>query len=117
MKNTIDLLNGLQVSKSVNFEKNVIKNLPADVKKIYLSSCGMSWEGRGSYNYFLDVEINDIRVTLKERTTDAQSYDNYKDLESGTRKFENWIKATALMLLDENRDFIIELTQEEEDNE
>ena len=117
MKNSIDFLNGLPVAKSANFQNNVIKNLPEGVNQIYLDSCSMErCSGYGSYNFVLRLEINNVSITLRSHTNDSQSFDAYKDLEWGTRNFENWIKATALMLLDENRDLIIELIQEE-DNE
>jgi hypothetical protein len=116
MKNSIDFLNGLPVAKSANFQNNVIKNLPEGVNQIYLDSCGMErCSGYGSYNYFLRLEINNISMNLKRHTNDSQSFDAYQDLENGTRKFENWIKSVALTLLDENKDYIIE--QIEEDNE
>lgn len=115
MKTTIDFLNGLPVSKTANFQKNVIKNLPEGVNKIYLDSCGMErCSGYGSYNFFLRVEINNISMNLKEHTNSAPAFDAYQDLEMGTRNFENWIKATALMLLDENKDLIIEQISDEE---
>ena len=117
MKNTIDFLNGLPVAKSANFQNNVIKNLPEGINQIYLNSCGMErCSGYGSYNSFLKVEINNISMNLKLHTNDAPNFDAYQDLEHGTRKFENWIKSTTLILLDENKDYIIELIQEE-DNE
>jgi len=115
MKNSVDFLNGLPLAKSANFQKNVIKNLPEGVNSIYIDSCGMErCSGYGSYNFFLRVEINNISMNLKEHTNSAPAFDDYQDLEHGNRNFENWIKATALMLLDENKDLIIELIQEEE---
>ena len=118
MKTTIDFLNGLPVAKSANFQKNVIKNLPEGVTQIYLDSCGMErCSGYGSYNFFLRVEINNITMNLKEHTNSAPAFDAYQDLEYGSRNFENWIKATELMLLDENKDLIIELIAEEEEND
>jgi hypothetical protein len=115
MKTSIDFLNGLPVAKSANFKKNVIKNLPDGITKIYLDSCGMErCSGYGSYNSFLRVEINNISMNLKLHTNSAPAFDAYQDLDNGTRNFENWIKSTALMLLDENKDLIIELISEEE---
>jgi hypothetical protein len=117
MKTTIDFLNGLPVAKSANFQKNVIKNLPKGINQIYLDSCSMErCSGYGSYNFVLRLEINNVSHALRSHTNDSESFDNYKDLEHGTRNFENWIKSTALMLLDDNKDLIIELI-EEEDNE
>jgi hypothetical protein len=113
----IDFLNGLPVSKSANFQNNVIKNLPEGVDKIYLDSCGMErCSGYGSYNYFLRLEINNFSMNLKQHTNDSQSFDDYQYLESGTRNFENWVKSVTLSLLDQNKDSIIELIDEENEN-
>lgn len=114
MKTSISVLNSITKKSSKNFENKLAKLLPEGVNEIYLSSVGMSWEGRGSYNYFVDISINgDSIFRLKERTTDSMSYDSYQDLDYGTTKFDNWAKNTALMLLEENQDLIIEYLNEE----
>ena len=111
----VDFLNGLPVAKSANFENNVIKSLPEGVTQIYLDSCGMErCSGYGSYNFFLRVEINNNYVTLKEHTNSAPAFDHFVDLEYGSRSYQNWIKATTLMLLEQNKDLIIELIQQQD---
>jgi len=113
MKTKVDFLNGLHASaKSENFENKVLKLLPNGVTQIYLNTCTMEWLGRGSYNYKLDLEINGSDVTLRERTTDAPSYDAYQSMEYGSREYGNWIKNTVLMLLENNTDLVIELITE-----
>ena len=109
MKNIVNLINALPIAKTANFEKNVIKLLPEGVEKIYLDTCGMQRaSGYGSYNFFLEADVNGKRVVLKSHTNSSPSWDAYQDLEQGTRKFENWIKATALWLLEEGKEEILE---------
>lgn len=116
MKTTIDFLNGLQFKNTKNFQNNVIKLLPEGVEKVYLSTVGMKRLGTGSYNFFLDIEINGINTTLNSFTNSSPAWDYYTDLELGTRSFENWAKQTTLMILEDKKEEIIELIQEE-DNE
>jgi len=115
MKNTTDILNGLPMKQSENFKKNVFKALPAGVKSIYLISVGMTIVGRGAYIYFLHLEINDERITLTIRTNTAPDYDDFMDLEFGTRTFENWCKATTLKILDRHCETLGEALQEPSD--
>lgn len=114
MKTTIDFLNGLNFKNTKNFQNNVIKTLPEGVEKIYLSTVGMKRLGTGSYNFFLDIEINGIDITLKYFTNSSPAWDFWTDLELGTRAFENWAKQTTLMILEEKKGEIIELISEEE---
>ena len=107
MKN-LDLLIGLGFQNTANFTNNVAKSLPSGVDKAYLSSVGIEWRGRGSYNYFLDIEINGEMMTLKKHTHDSMAYDNYKDMETGTRALDNFKKQVALMLLEECQYQIVE---------
>lgn len=116
MKTTIDFLNGLQFKNTKNFQNNVIKLLPEGVEKVYLSTVGMKRLGTGSYNFFLDIEINGINTSLNSFTNSSPAWDYYTDLELGTRGFENWAKQTTLMILEDKKEEIIELIQEE-DNE
>jgi hypothetical protein len=112
MKNSTDYLNGLQITNTKNFENNIIKTLPEGVEKVYLSSCGIRKVGTGSYNYFLDLDINGESITLKKFTHSSPDYDYYTDLEFGTRNFENWLKKTALSVIEHNEDTIIELIED-----
>lgn len=114
MKTTIDFLNGLNFKNTANFQNKVIKNLPSGVEKVYLSTVGMKRLGTGSYNFFLDIEINGIDVTLKSFTNTSPSWDFWTDLELGTRAFENWAKQTTLMILEDRKEEIIELISQEE---
>ncbi len=114
MKNSIDFLNGLKFKNTTNFQSNVIKTLPGGVTKIYLSTVGMRRLGTGSYNSFLDLEINGINSTLTYFTNSSPAWDFWTDLELGTRAFENWAKQTALMILENRKDEILELISEEE---
>ena len=114
MKNSIDFLNGLNFKNTQNFQNNVIKNLPEGVEQIYLSTVGMKRVGTGSYNFFLDVEINGINITLKYFTNSSPAWDFWTDLELGTRSFENWAKQTTLMILENKKEEIIELISEKE---
>ena len=75
MKTTIDFLNGLNFKNTANFQNNVIKTLPEGVEKVYLSTVGMKRLGTGSYNFFLDVEINGIDITLKYFTNSSPVLD------------------------------------------
>lgn len=114
MKTTVNFINALPIANSANFEKNVIKLLPEGVEKIYLDACGMERaSGYGSYNFFLAIEINGKYLKIKSNTNSSPSWDAYQDLETGTRNFENWIKATTLWLLEEKEDEIIELITSE----
>ncbi len=107
------ILNSIS-EKSANFENKVSKLLPEGINEIYLSSCGMTWLGRGSYSYILKIGINNEvdSMTLTRRTTDSMYYDYYKSLDYGSYQFNNWVKNTALMLLEENKDRIIEFLSE-----
>lgn len=116
MKTTIDFLNGLRFDNTANFQKNVINILPEGVNKIYLSTVGMKRLGTGSYNFFLDVEINGNQITLTDFTNSSPAWDFWTDLETGTRAYDNWAKQTTLMLLEERKDRIIELIADEEND-
>jgi hypothetical protein len=108
------ILNSIFEKKSLNFEKKISKLLPIRVNEIYLSSCGMKWIGRGSYEYFLDFSINGGTVhTIKSFTHDSESYDYWQDLEKGSRKHDNFNKNVCLMLLEENQDFLNEILEDE----
>ena len=103
MKSKAEILMVLNIKSTKNFENNVQKLLPDNVKKIYLTSCGMSRaSGYGSYNFYLDLEVNGEQTTFKKFTHDSQTFDNYQDLELGQRDYENWIKGTVLELLEDN---------------
>jgi len=115
MKNTIDFLNGLPMKQSENFKKNVLKAIPKGVKTTYLISVGMTIVGKGAYIYFLHLEINDERITLTLPTNCAPDYDDFMDLEFGTRTFENWCKATTLKILDHHFESIGKAIQEPSD--
>lgn len=108
------VLNSITNTASKNFEKNVCKLLPEGVTEIYLSSCGMQRVGTGSYNYFLDFSINNSSVmTFKQFTHSSPAWDAWQDIEAGTRAHDNFNKGTALMILEECKDEIIELLNEE----
>lgn len=104
------VLNSITNQASKNFEKNVAKLLPEGITEIYLSSCGMKRaNGYGSYNYFLDIKINDTEfLTLKSHTNSSPAWDEWTNIEYGTVKCDNFKKATALMLLEDNQDIILE---------
>lgn len=108
-----NILNSITVKSSKNFENKVAKLLPEGVNEIYLSSCGMERVGTGSYNYVLSISINnDSLFTLKSFTNSSPAWDDWKEIESGTVKHDNWNKNTALMLLEDNQDKIIEFLNE-----
>lgn len=109
MKSKMEFSSLLKFATTANFKRNVIKSLPEGVNKIFLLSVGMKRLGTGSYNFFADVEINDIKITLKIFTNSSPDWDFYKDLEVGTRAYDNWAKQTTLMLLEGSNDRIIEL--------
>lgn len=114
MKNSTVVLSNITNKSSKNFENKVMKLLPEGVSEIYLSSCGMKRLGTGSYNYFLDIKINDTEyMTLKSHTNSSPSWDDWSDTEAGTRKHDNFNKSVALMLLEDCRDEIIEFLTEE----
>jgi len=115
MKNSIDFLNGLPMKLTENFKNNVFKAFPKGVKTTYLISVGMRRVGTGAYIYFLHLEINAEQTTLIKYTNCAPDYDNYTDLEYGTRTFENWCKATTLNLLDDNLNTITEFIEASSD--
>lgn len=109
MKNKAEILVVLNIKSTKNFEKNVQKLLPKNVKELYLSSCGMNRaSGYGSYNYFLDLEVNGERMTFTKFTHDSQAFDNYQDFELGQRNYENWVKGTVLSLLEDNFEILKE---------
>ncbi len=111
------VLSTITESSSKNFENKVAKLLPEGVKDIYLSHCGMrKASGYGSYYFILDIAINNGEIfTLKEHTNSSPTWDEYQDLEAGTRKFDNFKKNIALSLLESNKDRILEyLTEDEE---
>ncbi len=112
MKTTIDYLNCLNFKNTKNFEKNVLKQLPEGVEKIILDVCGMTREGSGSYNYFLDVNINGEMITLKSFTHSSPAWDEYTDMETGSRKHVNFMKQVTLMLLEECKNEIVEFIEE-----
>jgi len=110
LKNKPLILVGLKISSSKNFEKNIANRLPDAINEIYISSCGMNRaSGYGSYNYFIDVKINDNEyITLTKFTQDSHDFDNYTDFEIGERKYDNWVKKTVLMLLEQNFELLEE---------
>ena len=116
MKNSVDFLNGLRFENTANFQKNVIKTIPKGVNKIYLSSVGMKRLGTGSYNYFLEAEINGSQITLTDFTNSSPAWDFWTDLETGTRAYDNWAKQTALMLLEDIKHRIVELIETSDDD-
>lgn len=104
------ILNGITAKKSLNFENKVKKLLPEGVKELYLSLCGMTWQGRGSYNYFLDFSINGgVRQTLTSFTHNSEAWDNWQDIEAGTVKHDNFNKNVCLMILEENQNQLKEM--------
>lgn len=108
MKPTI--LNGITNKKSKNFENKIIKLLPKGVDEIYLSSCGMKRLGTGSYNYLLDIKINNKEyLTLRSHTNSSPAWDFWQDIEAGTVKHDNFNKNITLMLLENNIDALIEI--------
>lgn len=113
MKTTVAFLNGLNFKNTANFQKNVVKLLPENVNQIYLSKVGMNRLGSGSYNFFLDLEVNGIDTTLTMHTNSSPAWDLWTDLEVGTRAYENWSKQTVLMLLEDCKKEIIEILEEE----
>lgn len=110
------VLNSITSKASKNFEKNVSKLLPEGVNEIYLSSCGMERVGTGSYNYFLEFKINDSGyLKLKKFTHSSPAWDEWTDIEAGTRKHDNFNKSVALMILEDCKSEIEEyLTEENE---
>jgi hypothetical protein len=117
MKTSTTVSNNITNKSSKNFEKNVAKLLPEGVTEINLSSCGMKRaSGYGSYHFFLDVKINDSEYfTFTKHTNSSPAWDAWTGIEAGTMKHDNFNKATALMLLEENQDLIIEYLNQ--DNE
>lgn len=114
MKTLAAVLNGITNKSSKNFENKVAKLLPEGVSEIYLSSCGMKRVGTGSYNYFLDVKINDSEyITLKTHTHSSPAWDEWTDMEAGTRKHDNFNKSVALMILEDCQNEITEFLSEE----
>lgn len=105
-KNTIDLLNCLPFKNTTNFEKNVIKKLPEGKYKIVLNSVGMEKIQRGSYNYFLDIYVNNEIITLRSYTNDSTAFDYYKEIEG--KKLDDFLKQTTIMLIEECNYEIIE---------
>lgn len=114
MKTSVDFLNGLKFKNTTNFQKNVLNLLPEGVNEIYLSTVGMERKSSGSYNFFLDLEINKTRITLRQFTSNSCAWDFWTDLELGTRSYENWAKQTTLMILEDCKNEIIELINDEE---
>lgn len=109
-----NVINCITRKGSVNFEKKVLKLIPKGVTEVYLSTCGMQWRGRGSYVYFLDLSFNNgSMLTLSIKTHDSMAYDYYKDLEDYSIKSDNWIKNTALSILGEKQNEIIEFLETE----
>jgi len=109
---TLDLLIGLGFKNTANFTNNVAKRLPNGVEKAYLSSVGMEWKGRGSYSYFLDIEINGEMTTLRKHTNDSEAWDSYKSMEDGSRALDNLKKQVVLMILEDCKELIIEELEE-----
>jgi len=108
------ILNCITAKKSINFEKKVARLLPKEVTEIYLSSCGMERLGTGSYNYFLQFSINNGSVQkITSHTHSSPAWDDWRDIEAGTRKHDNFNKSVCLMLLEENKQFFVELFEEE----
>ena len=106
------LLIALGFQNTANFTNNVAKRLPNRVEQAYLSSVGMERKAAGSYNYFLDIEINGEMNTLRKHTNDSMAWDFYTDLEDGSRALSNFKKQVVLMILEDCKDEIIELTEE-----
>ena len=99
------------VTTSHRFLNNVAKELDSDVETFDITSFEMKLaSGYGSYNYVMDVEINNKPTTLKIFTHDSVDYDNYKNLEYKSRNYDNWMKASVLSML--SLDFIIDKINE-----
>ena len=109
---TVRVLNGLRFKDTVNFKKNIIKNLPDGVEEVYLSSVGMERKGCGSYNYFLQIEINGELTELKKHTNNSEVWDLYTHMQEGSRALDNFKKQVTLMLLEDCKSEIVDLIQE-----
>jgi hypothetical protein len=51
-------------------------------------------------------------TTLRKHTNDSMAWDFYTDLEDGSRALSNFKKQVVLMILEDCKDEIIELTEE-----
>ena len=113
MKTTVDFLQNIAPT-SKRFEKNVLALLPEETKEVWISSVGMERaNGSGSYNFVLDIEINKCKMSLKVHTNASYVWDAYKDIEYKSRANDNWNKATTLMILENKKEYIVELLTEE----
>lgn len=108
------------VSDSKRFENNVLNTLPEGVETFTITSFSMQRSsGYGSYNYVMDVEINDEYVTLKKFTHDSIDFDYYTDLDYMSHNFNNWVKRRVLSMLENDaiNDQIFEIANKEDEEE
>ena len=92
------------VSNSVRFLNNIEKTLPSGVQSFHISSFGMKRaSGCGSYNYVMEVSINDEYHTLKMFTHDSLDFDYYTDLDYMSHNFNNWTKRRIINMIENNR--------------
>lgn len=107
------IYNCLGIKESKNFENKVRKLIPETVKELYLMTVGMNWKSRGSYDYFVIVNIDGQQVTIRQHSHDSTAYDYYTELEHSTVKFDNWCKNVVLMLLEDKLETILEELKDE----
>lgn len=111
MKTTV---NQSIVKSSQRFLNNVAEKLPQGISNFNITSFGMQRaSGYRSYNYVMEVEIDEEYVTLKKHTNDSVDFDNYTDLEYKSHNFNNWTKRRVLSMLSENTIFyqILKITK------
>lgn len=114
------IINQLIVRDTENFKRNIRKLLPKGIEEFYVNSFVLKrHNGRGSYCYVANVEVNGEILTLKKHTNDSVTFDEYTDLEYGTLAYENWVKSKFLSFLatDSVYDTIFELIYLQEHSE
>lgn len=89
------------VKHSERFIKAIEKLLPKNDKTIFISYFEMKkTSGYGNYHYNMGITIDgNENITLRKLTHDSIDYDQYKDLEYRSHKYDNWVKKRILKML------------------
>jgi hypothetical protein len=93
--------------ESQRFLTNIAKELPESVMSFSISSFGMEkTSGYGSYNYVMNVVINNNPAIIKKFTHDSLDFDYYNELEYRSQKFNIWVKQKVVWMLSDESVFV-----------
>lgn len=94
--------------------KTALEDVDYTPELIHISDVGIELgSGYGQYREYVDIEIDDIEVSLKKRTTSSSHYDLLNHCEDWGRSQSNFVKRMTIRLIEENLDKIEEQVSSE----